>query len=198
MKRKHILGLLVILLTFSCKAQQTIIPLENHYLYYNKEEGIPPNSYLKDVNHLLDKFVGTWKGTYNGRSFELRITTNTRIITDSNNSFDSLLVRYIIKDVNGTVLENSISFTDNNSPYIMTGIRFNNAKHVQYLLSYVGREANCGQIGTVNMSIGKVDNNKMVLSLFPDKILVTEKDCPGFVMAKHLLPVEDTMFLYRQ
>lgn len=198
MKAKHILGILVFILTISCKAQQTIIPLENHYLYYNNaENGVPPNSYLKDVNHLLDKFVGIWKGTYNGRSFELRIIKGTATESYNNITFDRLFIRYIIKDVNGTILENSTSYTDNNSPYIMRGIRFNQ-KGTQYYLSYVGREANCGQIGNVLINIGKADNNKMVLSLFPDKILVTEKNCPGFVMAKQLLPVEDTMFLYRQ
>lgn len=196
MKRKHILGILVFILTISCKAQ-TIIPLENEYLYYNTENGVPPNSYLKDINHLLDKFVGTWKGTYNGRRFELRIIKNTKTTTNDNITFDRLLIRYIIIDTNGTILENSTSFTNNDSPYIMRGMRFNQ-KGTQYCLSYVGKEVNCAQSGDVNISIGKADNNKMVLTLFPDKILVTEKDCPEFVMANHILPVEDTMFLYRQ
>lgn len=48
------------LLSFSCKAQE--YPL-------NTDPGeIPSNAYLKDMNNELDKYVGVWKGTWDGKT----------------------------------------------------------------------------------------------------------------------------------
>ncbi len=51
---KKILIILITFISFSCKAQQPVIPLED--LGTDFANG----TYLKDVNNDLDKFVGTW------------------------------------------------------------------------------------------------------------------------------------------
>jgi hypothetical protein len=54
---KHYIILLFAIISFSCKAQQTV-PLNSDYLPYLKN-----NNYIKDLNGDLNKFVGTWKWT---------------------------------------------------------------------------------------------------------------------------------------
>lgn len=60
---KHLLIILVCTLAISCKAQ--IYPL-------NTSPGdIPDNAYIKDINNELDKYVGVWKGNWNGKTIYL-------------------------------------------------------------------------------------------------------------------------------
>ncbi len=56
---KTIVFLLLILAT-SCKAQ--IYPLNTGI------SDLPPNAYLKDLDNELDKYVGLWKGNWNGKT----------------------------------------------------------------------------------------------------------------------------------
>jgi hypothetical protein len=51
---KNIFLLTIILLSFSCKAQQTY-PLNTDY------ETVPNYSYLKDTNNEPVPYIGTWK-----------------------------------------------------------------------------------------------------------------------------------------
>lgn len=56
---KKLFLIIITVLSFSCKAQE--YPLNT-----NPSE-IPNNAYLKDMNNELDKYVGLWKGTWNGK-----------------------------------------------------------------------------------------------------------------------------------
>jgi hypothetical protein len=62
---KNILTIFSIFFLFSCKAQTTIVPLNNAYV------GIPPNAYFKDTNNDYDKLIGTWKFTIGTKSFTI-------------------------------------------------------------------------------------------------------------------------------
>ncbi|MDA9339700.1 hypothetical protein N9Q68_01880 [Polaribacter sp.] len=67
--------LMVLLTTLSCKAQH-IIPVEDVVEYRNSEGGLLGDRdyvYVKDINNLLDKYVGTWKGTYSGKNYEFKV-----------------------------------------------------------------------------------------------------------------------------
>lgn len=56
---KHLIIILISTLAMSCKAQ--IFPL-------NTSPGdIPDNAYIKDTNNELDKYIGVWKGNWNGK-----------------------------------------------------------------------------------------------------------------------------------
>jgi hypothetical protein len=68
MKKITIISLLIFSIV-SCKSQ--VLPLENAYVYIeNQDVGIPDNiNYVKDVNNLLDKFIGIWLGTHENKNF---------------------------------------------------------------------------------------------------------------------------------
>jgi hypothetical protein len=60
----------------SCKAQ--IIPIEEHREYKENETEIPDGSYLKDVNDILPKFIGTWVGSYDSKTYEFKMEMLTK------------------------------------------------------------------------------------------------------------------------
>ncbi|WP_123906574.1 DUF6705 family protein [Chryseobacterium sp. MYb7] len=53
------------IITVFCKAQ--IFPLNT------SPSDIPNNAYIKDTNNELDKYVGLWKGTWNGKTLYLEL-----------------------------------------------------------------------------------------------------------------------------
>src|SRR5690606_13097731 len=69
------IGIIIILALFalSCKAQ--IIAVEDFEDYPNE---LADGAYIKDINNVLGKYVGNWKGTYNNRNYEFRIIKYTR------------------------------------------------------------------------------------------------------------------------
>lgn len=172
MKIIIILGL-IILTTLSCKAQ--IVPIEKKIEYIRTENGIPENiTYLKDINNLLDKYVGVWKGIFNDKTYEFKIIKITEKPGRINE--DKLLMRYIITDINGTVIENT-SALPNNSPYVIHGDYIDRSN---YLLNYVGSAGNCGQAGTIFISTSiKSNYTRLYLSLEPEQMLISTEDCPN-------------------
>ena len=172
MKKLLILGFIV-LTTLSCKAQ--ILPLEDVLKYIDAGNGIPKNiTYIKDVNNVLDKYVGTWKGTYNNRSYEFRIvkvTNKPGRITE-----DRLLMRYVISDVNGTIVEDTRALPET-SPYVVEGDYYDRDV---YFLYYGGKESLCGQIGHIIIDIQpNSNNNKMRLFFAQQQEILSLKDCPN-------------------
>jgi hypothetical protein len=110
MKKILITGLIT-LLTLSCKAQQ-ILPIETKIDFRRAETGLPEGLiYLKNVNNLLDKYVGIWKGTYDTTKYESIVTKFTE--TRQRVKEDILLIRYIITDINGTEIENTSALPTN-------------------------------------------------------------------------------------
>ena len=125
-KMKNILLIgFIILGTISCKAQ--IIAVEN---YNNYNNDLPDGAYIKDVNNVLGKFTGTWKGTYNNKNYEFRIIKYTEDNTKLKYKEDLLLIRYKITDSNGTVLEDTTTLA-NESPYVIKGSYLNKSYRVK-------------------------------------------------------------------
>jgi hypothetical protein len=183
MKKIIIIGIIIIT-TLSCNAQQ-IIPIEKIIDYRRTETGLPEGLiYLKDVNNLLDKYVGIWKGTYDSKKYEFRITKFTE--TRERVKEDILLIRYIITEANGTEIENTTMLPDNN--YLV--VRGDYIDRSSYLLTYIGKKGNCGQSGTIFISTSiKSNYNQMLLSLEPEQMLISAKDCPNG-RAQQIIPHE--------
>ncbi len=56
----------------ACKAQ--IITIEDFSTYSDSQkEKMSDGTYIKDVNGVLNKFIGTWKGIYNSNNYEFKI-----------------------------------------------------------------------------------------------------------------------------
>ena len=170
-------------ISFSCQAQ--ILPIEKKIDYIIAKNGIPESvTYFKDVNHVLDKFVGTWKGTYDDKKYEFRIlkvTNKPGRITE-----DKLIMRYLITNSNGTVIEDTRTLPDS-SPYLIKG---DYIEKDTYFLIYTGKNAKCGQSGTILINFLKENNNntKMSLSFIPDEAIIYESSCGG---VKQVMPVAE-------
>jgi len=174
MKTQTLYYLILILTTLSCKAQ--ILPLENCVNYIDQEDtGIPENiTYIKDVNNLLNKYIGVWIGNYDNKAYELRITKTTT--HDDGISVDELRVKHKITDNNGNVIEDTTTLQDDNY-LVISGMHI--GRSGSYFLNYIGNEADCGQFGTMLISVGyNNSNNNMRLGLHIGRDIITA-DCPN-------------------
>lgn len=162
MKHKIILIAVFLFSMGSCKAQHIIL-VEDAYKYKGTEGGLLGDHdyvYIKDVNNVLTKFVGTWKGTYQSKNFEFRIVKNTR--DNGEVKKDALFMRYKITDSNGNVIEDVLSLP-NDDPYVMQNGYVERSGG--YVFSYIGRDMACGQNGWVFASLYGANNDKMQLFL---------------------------------
>lgn len=180
---KKILLIIAILLTaLSSKAQQ-IIPLEEQRKYMDEEIEVDDGTYFKDINHLLDKYEGTWKGIYseNGYTYEFRIKKRVYNGVTRPLKIDELMMRYRITDNNGKEILSTYDLPDD-SPYTIIGNYLDEVGH--YVLSYIGFEAECGQSGDVFIGVLDGSNGqKMQLFVYPSIDLVACKK-----IAEQILP----------
>ncbi|MCX8534672.1 DUF6705 family protein [Chryseobacterium luquanense] len=67
---KNIITIFLALLAISCKSQT--VSLEEAAQCRENPNCPREYKYTKDLNNTLDKYVGIWKGTYNGRVYEMK------------------------------------------------------------------------------------------------------------------------------
>ena len=182
MKKIIVLGC-VLLFVMSCKAQ-TIVPIEKAIDYRNTVDGIPDNTYLKDVNNLLSKYVGTWKGIYAGKTYTF--FTTKYAYTFDKVTYDILLMRYLITSSDGTILEDTRSLP-NDGTYVIEGDYFTKDA-TYYVLNFTGKNAQCGNQGTVYIRMKNTENTQMSLTFEPNKIMISKDTCPGLKLAEQILP----------
>ena len=157
-KMKSIITLIILVISItSCKAQH-IIPVEQGYQYVASEEGFIGNYdyvYVKDINNILPKFIGTWKGVLNNKTYVFKVEKTT--IDDGELKEDILLLRYkITNNSNNSIVENTLTLP-NDSPYVMKNGYV--AETGSYVFSYIGKDVACGQNGWVFMRILNNTNN---------------------------------------
>ncbi|WP_035669457.1 DUF6705 family protein, partial [Flavobacterium sp. 83] len=182
MKKLVIIGYLLTI-AISCKAQ-TIVPVEKTIDYMIAQNGIPEGTYLKDVNNLLGKYIGTWKGTFENKNYTFIVKKYT--CKPQNVTYDKLLIRYLITTTNGVIIEDTRNLPDT-STYVIEGYYF--SKDLTYYVSnYYGKNSGCGQKGTVYIRMKNISNTDMSLTFEPEKILLTEDSCTGLKLAEQLLP----------
>ncbi|MCD0468076.1 DUF6705 family protein [Flavobacterium sp. ENC] len=177
MKKKLFLYMIILCIS-ACKAQ-SVLPMEKKIDYINAGIGIPESiTYFKDLNGIRDKYVGTWKGTYEGKKYELifsKITDKPSRITQ-----DRLVMRYLIKDVSGRILEDTRAEPDN-SGYVVKNYYYDKTF---FVLSYGGRQFDCGQRGELYVMLTKNSDSVMELFLIPQRDIILEKDCPNGAAAQ--------------
>ena len=174
---KKIIYISVLLLSILSTKAQKIVLLENEYDYKitNRNEDV----YFKDVNNVLGKFVGTWKGTYGDKKYEFRIVKNTKTFKVMKS--DRLLIRYIITDLNGNVIDNTTSFPDS-STYIMKGRYYHNGG---YYLTHVAKGGNCAQGGQMLLYVDESNKNAIKMdAIYRNEMdFVDSAECPNIINA---------------
>ncbi len=176
------------LFIFSCKAQ-TVIPVEEFHSYGNNLED---GDYIKDVNGVLDKYVGIWKGLYDNHFFLFDIRKSTDEFLNIKN--DILTIRYSITDTEGKEIINTLSLPDE-SYYVISGLHMD--KDGEYRLFYQGYESNCGQCGEIILhAITDTSIHKLILMLVPMRDMIDPVECPNGTT--QLLPTKIGMYLLKQ
>lgn len=188
MKKIILLGILIIT-NISCKSQ--VLPLEKLIDYVKVDQGAPDGTmYIKDVNNIRQNYLGVWKGSYNNKNYEIYFTnyTNHFIIDE-----DQLLMRYLITDSNGKILEDTRSLP-NDSPFIATSRYYEKSF---FVLTYQGRQSDCGQAGELFVEAQKSTNYKTLkLFLSPRQGFINSQTCPNGA-AVQLFP-KDNITLTKQ
>lgn len=187
------LTLISVLSLTSCIAQ--IIPVEQqkHYYDINNDDDddndidIADGTYFKDVNGVLNEFVGTWTGTFNEKVFELRIE---KITTSATFIMDELQMRYKITDSNGIIIEDNINSSSFDKKF-WSGWFYPNLE--VYYFDYLGEESLCGQSGGINIRVNNNDPNKLHFNYRQlNSEFFNEQRCPNGVVDQ-VLPIGTTI-----
>lgn len=186
--KKIIILIIIALISINCKSQ--IIAVEN-FESYNQE--LEDGAHIKDINNVLNKYEGTWEGTYDDKNFEFVVQKVTQNNIDLNYKHDLLVMRYKITDSNGNIIESNL--TPNIDVPEIEGKYLSNTG-TYYVMSYDGRDFVCGQSGDI--FIETINNNtQMKLYLVPRSDLMSTKDCPNGEAAQ-IMPVEGNLILTKQ
>ncbi|MCT2564274.1 DUF6705 family protein [Chryseobacterium herbae] len=184
----------------SCKAQVvgTLEQFEECSNRPNSDDGCPDLeniTYVKDTNNRLDQFVGTWKGSANGKQYEIKLEkkTNYKFFPESATSWDRIIGRILIKDSSGNIIYNSMNKSDKE-----TYFSGDNFQHRGYVMSFVGNYK-CLESGSVFIETRLNNPNEMKLFYSQDKdgLITSSSQCPNFDTFVPLLPIE-VMILTKQ
>jgi len=176
--KKIVLLLSILFATLGCKAQ--IIPVEQ-YITYSGE--ILDGAYVKDVNGLLNDYVGTWVTTQNGDRYEFQIVKVIKSFL--NTTWDMLYMRYKIVNIStGKVIADTTDKTDD-SHLVVKGSYL--AASGSYVFDYMGLNNECGQNGQVFMGI--LNTNRSQAKLFLSVTGSVYPSCTS-VVATQVLPTE--------
>ncbi|WP_157761307.1 DUF6705 family protein [Chryseobacterium camelliae] len=151
----------------------------------------PTTTYVKDVNNLLDKYVGTWKGSLNGKNYEFNFIKRENFGFEDNLKRDRLIGRLKITNSNGIVEYDNFAKQDNKLDFY--GMNFQKDLKV-YLVYFSGGKIDCIDSGYTYLRIKPETPNNMSILFLPDTDIVTQ-DCTNF---KTTIPTEKLINLIRQ
>ena len=198
MKNTFLIFVFLSVITF-CKAQVigTLEQLEECAMRPNHDEGCPDLeniTYVKDTNNRLNQFVGIWKGSYNGKQYEIKLEKKIsyKFFPTSATSWDRIIGRMLVKDSSGNVIYNSMNKADKD-----TYFSGDNFQRRSYIMTFVGNY-DCLESGNVFIETKLNNPNEMTLYYSQDKDgLLNPAKCPNFSTFTPLLP-GDKMTLTKQ
>ncbi|MGU3374990.1 DUF6705 family protein [Chryseobacterium sp. M5A1_1a] len=175
----------------SCKAQQQY-PLNTDY------EDVPNNSYLKDLNHELDPYMGTYKTNFQGNQITLLITkVENKLVksTHKNYYMDVLVIKYIVKNSFGGELQNTQNMDLNNESYFNIVSMGTRPTLGDIVLGYDG--TNCG-IGWGKIILKKLNATQIFWDYRPNSSLIDAATCPPGTDKTIYLPVTKDLIFTKQ
>ena len=134
--------------------------------------------YVKDVNHFLNKYVGTWKGSLDGKNYEFNFIKKENTQRGlSGIKWDRLIGRVRIINQNGTVEYDNFNKPDNEASL---GDNFHDNLKI-YLVGFSGNKTGCNDSGFLYLRKPN-PANKMKIDFYPIADIVTQ-DCSNFKTA---------------
>ncbi|AZA56223.1 hypothetical protein EG349_15690 [Chryseobacterium shandongense] len=183
---KNYIAICILSFIVSCKSQ--ILPL-NTIL-----RNIPEGSYVKDLNHELDPYIGIYKSNFEGNEITLYITKQENKLEKSTGKtyyLDALSVKYIVKNSSGVILQDTQNYNVPNIELYSIATRPYENKVIFY---YSG--TNCG-IGWGRIVLKKFNNNQMLWDYQPNSGALGN-DCPANADKTVYLPETDNLLFTKQ
>ncbi|WP_131797264.1 DUF6705 family protein [Chryseobacterium kwangjuense] len=185
MKNKIVILVLVIM-SFSFKAQ--LITLKQLSECQAGLYPCPSYTNAKDVDNLLGKFEGVWKGTYeDGRTYEFHFSKKNDDGDDR--KWDVLNGRMLAKSSSGSILYNSL----NNNDLSISGYFFDKDLK-KYTMSYTAN-AKCNDSGYIYISFPDSSNLTQLKLVFMQDLDIGW-DCPSGY--KTVIPDAKAIILTKQ
>lgn len=182
---RKIITILVVLLYSVVVQAQVIVPVDKVGEYFSNNKNIPEHIYYKDVNKVLNKYVGTWEGVYKNQTYYFEITKQIKV---RSNNFpmtfrDDLLIKFKITDNKSKkVIRNTFNLP--NDLLIASSLIRDITATKQIMLYFGGnnKQVNCGDIG--NIYLEPFDKNrKLKVYVVPQSMVFYVEDgvhpCPG-------------------
>ena len=180
---KTILFLGIFVSFLSCKAQN--LPLNTAL----KE--IPTNAFVKDLNNELVPYIGTYKASFQGKEITLFITKEENKLVDyGNQKFyrDALIIKYIVKNLSGTVLQDT---QNNNLPKIYI---YSTKTKSQNSVRFTYSGTNC-RVGWGEIILNKINSTHVSWEYRPNDIILDSSKCPpGTDINIYLPETKDLIF----
>lgn len=135
---------------------------------------VPANAYIKDLDNQLPAFEGTWKGTWNNKTFIInfkKIKFYYTHLKDNPYYQDILIGKFQVKDSNGNILFDNLNIPDNDAK--IKGVKiFASGK---YVLTYIDPDL-CLKSGGMNINFINSEKTQMQLKFYETSDLI-EPDC---------------------
>ncbi|WP_419870600.1 DUF6705 family protein [Chryseobacterium sp. CT-SW4] len=143
---KNLFLIILTIFSFCLKAQE--------YPLNTSPSDIPDNAYLKDMNNELDKYVGLWKGTWNGKTLYIqfkKVKDYSSIPGDTHPYYkDRIFGERKIIAADGTVEIDRITNFDNSNPEF-SGIG-NSTRNANWKRLSFYPENMCGKWGVLDIT----------------------------------------------
>ena len=155
-------------------------------------DNIPNNAQVKDLSNELNPYIGTYKANFGGNEITLYITKQENKLEkrfDKQFYRDALVIKYIVKNAVGVVLQS----TQNSSSNQLYSIGTKSSENA-IILYYYG--TNCG-IGWGKVTLKKLNSTQISWSYDPNSTSVRD-DCPSNADKTVYLPVTDNLIFTKQ
>ena len=134
----------------------------------------PKVDYIKDINHLLDKYTGTWKGSYEGKTYVFNFIKQEKLKKGLIYE-DCLIGRVKIINQQGIV-----EFYNFNTPDEKASWGYGLQKNLRaYTVYFFGGKLSCIDYGLLYLFI-KPERPHQMKILFLPSYDITTQDCSNF------------------
>ena len=140
-------------------------------------------TYKKDVNGLLDKYLGTWKGSFQGNTYEFKFVKRVQNFQYHDGNYkkkDELLGRLRARDARGAVIFNTFDESDDEETRFI-GLHFYKKDISWYRMYFVGSSPEgCMNRGTVYIKVDPSNPNRMIAKYYTDRDILKGLCPPTF------------------
>ncbi|MCX8526496.1 hypothetical protein OF897_21515 [Chryseobacterium formosus] len=189
---KNIITLFLAFLAISCNSQ--VVSLEDAAQCRDNPNCSVNYNYVKDINNTLNKYVGIWKGTYNGRVYEMKF--NKSLYNDMGMKKDELTGRLRITTTGNIpviIFDNFNEQDDAKTHFSGLGL----TSDLQgYRMIFAGLvPSGCINHGTVSLGITSGIPNQMKIMYWSNNDIVVG-ECPSTF--SQTFPEQQEILLMRQ